>query len=120
MASSLIGDAFNTLKTLPGQISLATVLLVVILVAYVTLSFTELSYIGKAYNAIYHLSRFAYACFLKPHSGDGSGSQQDALESFYKSQASVYDATRTKLLQGREDMLALVGSSLWLGGFPAI
>lgn len=56
--------------------------------------------------------RFFYACFFKPHSGDGTGSQQDALESFYKSQAEVYDATRSRLLHGREDMLALVGSQL--------
>ena len=51
-------------------------------------------------------------CFLKPHSGDGTGSQQDALESFYKSQAAVYDATRNKLLQGRQDMLALVAAQV--------
>ncbi|KAE8826756.1 hypothetical protein HRS9139_07928 [Pyrenophora teres f. teres] len=56
--------------------------------------------------------KFAYGCFLKPHTGDGSGSQQDALESFYKAQAEVYDATRLKLLRGREDMLGLVAAQL--------
>ncbi|KAJ4305041.1 hypothetical protein N0V90_000571 [Kalmusia sp. IMI 367209] len=56
--------------------------------------------------------KFAYACFLKPHTGDGNGDQQDALESFYKAQADVYDATRTRLLRGREDMLGLVAAQL--------
>ncbi|CBX91144.1 hypothetical protein IAQ61_002607 [Plenodomus lingam] len=56
--------------------------------------------------------RFIYGCFLKPHTGDGSGSQQDALESFYKAQADVYDATRLRLLRGREDMLGLVSAQL--------
>jgi len=57
--------------------------------------------------------RFFYASFLKPHSGDGTGNgQQDALESFYKAQAGVYDATRKRLLRGREDMLGLVAAQL--------
>jgi betaine lipid synthase len=57
--------------------------------------------------------RFFYASFLKPHTGDGTGNgQQDALESFYKAQAGVYDATRKKLLRGREDMLGLVAAQL--------
>jgi betaine lipid synthase len=55
---------------------------------------------------------FVYACFLKPHDGDKKGTQQDALESFYKNQAGVYDATRRGLLKGREDMLALAASQL--------
>lgn len=55
---------------------------------------------------------FAYSCFLKPHSGDEKGNQQDALESFYKNQAGAYDATRGALLKGREDMLALAAAQL--------
>lgn len=55
---------------------------------------------------------FCYSCFLKPHKGDGKGTQQDALESFYKAQAGVYDSTRKTLLRGREDMLALVAAQL--------
>lgn len=55
---------------------------------------------------------FAYSCFLKPHEGDGKGTQQDALESFYKTQAGIYDSTRSALLKGREDMLALVAAQL--------
>ena len=56
--------------------------------------------------------RFVYACFLKPHESDSSAGQQAALESFYKAQADVYDATRKTLLRGREDMLALVAAQL--------
>lgn len=33
-------------------------------------------------------------------------------ESFYRAQADVYDATRLKLLRGREDMLGLVAAQL--------
>ncbi|KAL3488713.1 hypothetical protein BJX62DRAFT_253080 [Aspergillus germanicus] len=55
--------------------------------------------------------KFIYANFLKPHDKGGSG-QQDALESFYKTQATVYDATRKRLLRGREDMLGLVAAQL--------
>ncbi|UQC88162.1 uncharacterized protein CLUP02_13685 [Colletotrichum lupini] len=55
---------------------------------------------------------FFYSCFIKPHNGDKKGNQQDALESFYKKQAGAYDATRKVLLQGREDMLALVAAQL--------
>ena len=56
--------------------------------------------------------RFFYACFLKPHEKEGGNGQQDALESFYKAQAGVYDATRKRLLCGREDMLGLVAAQL--------
>ena len=64
-------------------------------------------------NALISFLRFFYASFLKPHTGDGTGNgQQDALESFYKAQAGVYDATRKTLLRGREDMLGLVAAQL--------
>ena len=33
--------------------------------------------------------KFFYVSFLKPHTGDGLGGQQGALESFYKAQASL-------------------------------
>ncbi|KAG9245506.1 hypothetical protein BJ878DRAFT_14677 [Calycina marina] len=56
--------------------------------------------------------RFFYASFLKPHTGDTGNGQQDALESFYSAQASVYDATRKRLLRGRGDMLGLVAAQL--------
>ncbi|KAI9684147.1 MAG: hypothetical protein M1829_003417 [Trizodia sp. TS-e1964] len=55
---------------------------------------------------------FFYVSFLKPHTGDLSNSQQDALESFYRAQASVYDATRKSLLRGREDLLGLLAAQL--------
>lgn len=61
---------------------------------------------------------FVYGCFLKPHTGDNNGSQQEALESFYKAQAKAYDTTRARLLKGREDMLGLVASQLKRKQFP--
>ena len=56
--------------------------------------------------------RFIYGSFLKPHTGDGNGNQQEALESFYESQAEAYDTTRTTLLRGRDDMIELVAAQL--------
>lgn len=106
--SSLLSDAYTRMN---GS-TLASVLLAVILVAFFVFSFTDVSSAGKAYSAGSYYLKFAYSCFLKPHTGDGTGSQQDALESFYKSQASIYDATRSRLLQGREDMLALVAAQI--------
>lgn len=55
---------------------------------------------------------FFYSCFLKPHAAGTKDNQQSALESFYASQAGVYDVTRKALLKGREDMLALVTAQL--------
>ncbi|KAL5332171.1 hypothetical protein BJX70DRAFT_408338 [Aspergillus crustosus] len=68
---------------------------------------------SKANHNIGNLSylKFIYASFLKPHD-KGGNSQQDALESFYKTQATVYDATRKRLLRGREDMLGLVAAQI--------
>ena len=64
-------------------------------------------------GAFASFSQFFYVSFLKPHTGDGTGNgQQDALESFYKAQAGVYDTTRKRLLRGREDMLGLVAAQL--------
>jgi betaine lipid synthase len=63
-------------------------------------------------NCIQSLWLFFYSCFLKPNNGDSKGNQQGALESFYKTQASAYDATRKVLLKGREDMLALAAAQL--------
>ncbi|KAL4959041.1 class I SAM-dependent methyltransferase [Aspergillus stella-maris] len=55
---------------------------------------------------------FCYCCFIKSHTGGNRSSQQTFLESFYKRQAYVYDTTRSCLLQGRNDMLALVAAQL--------
>lgn len=53
---------------------------------------------------------FCWGCFFAPIGHNGT--QQDALEKFYSGQASIYDATRKKLLQGREIMLSLAKSHL--------
>lgn len=85
-----------------------TVVLVVLLVTFVFVR----SFAGRAIlpTSVYNYLLFAWNCFFKPHTGDDTRSQQDALESFYKAQASVYDATRMRLLQGREEMLGLVAA----------
>jgi betaine lipid synthase len=36
---------------------------------------------GQAPGTVEAYLKFIYTCFLKPHTGDGSGSQQDALVS---------------------------------------
>ncbi|KAI4848986.1 hypothetical protein E4T44_03617, partial [Aureobasidium sp. EXF-8845] len=95
-----------------NQISIATVVLILLLVTYFTLSFTELETVGKLFHAVTTSAKFAYSCFLKPHTGDNTGNQQDALESFYKTQAGIYDVTRSRLLRGREDMLAMAAAQL--------
>ncbi|KIW48588.1 uncharacterized protein PV06_01160 [Exophiala oligosperma] len=56
--------------------------------------------------------RFAYVCLIKPHDGKAEAGQQSALESFYAAQANVYDATRRRLLRGREDMLSILAAKL--------
>lgn len=66
----------------------------------------------KQPSVLRSLLLFCYSCFLKPHEKSADGSQQGALESFYKSQAGIYDATRTVLLKGREDMLTLVAAQM--------
>ncbi|GAB7363065.1 hypothetical protein MBLNU230_g3357t2 [Neophaeotheca triangularis] len=110
--ASLSDSGWPALTNPINQISVGTLCMVLIVLSYFILSFTELSLFVKAYNAFAPYGRFIYACFLKPHNGDDSGSQQDALESFYKAQASVYDATRVRLLQGRENMLAIAAAQL--------
>ena len=59
---------------------------------------------------VYLLLRFAYSCFLAPIGH--SAQQKDRLDAFYTSQASIYDATRGRLLKGREEMLRLAAAHL--------
>jgi betaine lipid synthase len=63
-------------------------------------------------GALQSYLRFIYGSFLKPHTGDSNGNQQEALESFYKDQAEAYDTTRTALLRGRDDMVEFVAAQL--------
>ena len=90
----------------------ATLVLLIGVIFATTLQFTKKE--DEEYPSGFNsFLRFFYASFLKPHNGDGLGEgQQAALESFYKAQADVYDATRKRLLRGREDMLGLVAAQL--------
>jgi betaine lipid synthase len=94
------------------HVGIAGILLLAFLTAIFAAAFLQPAKYSGPLNTISAYGRFAYACFFKPHTGDDTGSQQDALESFYKHQAAAYDATRTRLLHGREDMLSLVASQL--------
>lgn len=105
------------LSNLPKDPHTQMILVGAVLVLLIGGIFTLNSHSGKRdeenQNAFISFLRFFYASFLKPHTGDGTGNgQQDALESFYKTQAGVYDATRKRLLRGREDMLGLVAAQL--------
>lgn len=52
--------------------------------------------------------QFCWACFVKPFAAHpDTHNQQGNLEEFYKSQAKIYDKTRTALLQGREMCLKM-------------
>ena len=94
------------------QVSLAAIGLLAFLTAIFAAAFLDPNKYSGPLVTVGAYARFVYACVLKPHTGDDSGSQQDALESFYKAQAAAYDATRARLLHGREDMLSLVASQL--------
>ena len=49
-----------------------------------------------ALEKVFSYLKFFYVSFLKPHTGDGGGGQQDALESFYRVQVCY-----TYLIYGR-------------------
>ena len=87
-------------------------LVVVVLGVFLAFIFSRIVATSEAAKPLRVYAYFAWNCFFKPHTGDGNRNQQDALESFYKAQASIYDATRVRLLRGREDMLGLVAAQL--------
>jgi betaine lipid synthase len=105
----VLTDAFNVI-TYP----IFTLLLGIALVAGLFLTFSLLSLfdVKTPFPSLTPYIRFVYGCFLKPHGGDTSGRQQDALESFYAAQAEAYDQTRERLLRGRKEMLGLVAAQL--------
>ena len=93
------------------KLIMASLIVVGLLVSFFALvSQKSRNQLGALPATLENATRFVWNCFLKPHTGDSSPNQQDALESFYKAQASIYDATRTRLLRGREDMLGLVAA----------
>jgi len=85
-----------------------------------------------AWQTLIHIKlylHFSYACFIRPFLPFSSGSKrslsvaaapltkagqahQKKLENFYGPQASVYDATRSHLLKGREQCLQLCAAYL--------
>jgi betaine lipid synthase len=96
-----------------AQIIIAGVALTLLIGIVFALTFTSSrKRDGQEPSAWESFVRFFYACFLKPQEKNSGSGQQAALESFYRAQADVYDATRRTLLRGREDMLGLVAAQL--------
>ncbi len=109
--------AFPGGNILPPDIGTKLIFAGTALAICLALGYSRLPNFGQAKkddnpSLIPSLFLFCYTCFIKPHRGDGKGTQQEALESFYQAQAGVYDVTRRALLKGREDMLALVTAQL--------
>lgn len=95
------------------QIFLVGVTVLVLVAVVFATTIRNAKYDDENPNPMTSFLRFFYASFLKPHTkSEGVNCQQDALESFYKAQAGVYDSTRKTLLRGREDMLGLVAAQL--------
>ncbi|OXV06799.1 hypothetical protein Egran_05434 [Elaphomyces granulatus] len=95
------------------SIALVAVVISVVIVSVFVVALQK----GKtddSHSGVFAYVKFVYANFLKPHDPDegGQGGQQHALESFYRTQAAVYDATRKRLLHGREDTLGLLAAQL--------
>ncbi|KAL2004404.1 hypothetical protein VTN02DRAFT_15 [Thermoascus thermophilus] len=111
LVDSLIpGFLLESMSLLHAYIAIAAFLVCVLVASIILFSFSK-SMIDTD-SGIFTYLKFVYASFLKPHERGGEGNQQHALESFYKTQASVYDATRKRLLRGREDVLGLVAAQL--------
>ena len=92
---------------------LSALFAVFVLVDQFLIGIRPLRKLSKSSDTLTTFGKFFYASFLKPHSGDGAlAGQQAALESFYKAQADIYDASRKPLLRGREDMLGLAAAQL--------
>ncbi|KAL8942789.1 MAG: hypothetical protein Q9216_001474 [Gyalolechia sp. 2 TL-2023] len=113
MADSVANDHFPLVAVLSSSLLSPLFLLVLsalLLTVYVALRSQKT--FQSVYTHLLDYCAFFYTTFLKPHSEVGGSGQQAALESFYKVQANVYDATRQRLLCGREDMLALAAAQL--------
>lgn len=101
-----------TIPAMSAPVAAGLLVLSILATMVILLAHSNLKFESPMLSAIQTYSKFAWNCFVKPHTKGESGSQQDALESFYSAQASIYDATRTRLLRGREDMLALVAAQM--------
>ena len=73
--------------SLPQSSILLALFAVIVLAAVVSFTTIARSKQFKVPHSLRTFARFFYASFLKPHSGDGAVTgQQAALESFYKAQ----------------------------------
>lgn len=68
---------------------------------------------AKVRQTLHFSAVFAWLCFVKPFLSKKSATHhQQALENFYEGQAHIYDHTRTHLLRGRQECMALAFSHL--------
>jgi len=111
MASTIL-SRIPSMPVMSAPIVAGFLVLGILATMVILLAQSNLKFESPVLSAIQTYSKFAWNCFVKPHSKGKSGSQQDALESFYSAQATIYDATRSRLLRGREDMLALVAAQM--------
>lgn len=110
--ASLLLDSVSSMPAMSAPVALGFLVLGILATMVVLLAHSNLKFESPVLSMIQTYAKFAWNCFIKPHSKGKSGTQQDALESFYSAQASIYDATRSRLLRGREDMLALVAAQM--------
>jgi hypothetical protein len=69
---------------------------------------------GQPVGTLEAYLKFIYGCFLKPHTGDGSGSQQDALVSLDN-----FDRLNHKLISCRRAFTRPRQTSTMLPGFAS-
>lgn len=110
--ASLLPSSLPSIPTLSAPVVAGLLAVGVFATMLMFLANSDHKFESPAISTVQTYAKFAWNCFIKPHTGSKNGTQQDALESFYKSQASIYDATRSRLLRGREDMLGLVGAQM--------
>ncbi|RMD40557.1 hypothetical protein DV735_g4554, partial [Chaetothyriales sp. CBS 134920] len=109
MESRVVGSSIATISQMDVETSLIALGIFALLALFVAHATNSLNFPGFGLSPYL---KFVYANFLKPQKGKVEGGQQSALESFYSTQASIYDTTRKRLLCGREDMLVLVTEQL--------
>jgi len=91
MSSSLLAlstswSSFQSFSLLHLKIVLAASAILFFLSGVFVIAFLKPKAWQDTSDTINNFGRFFYVNFLKPHTGDGLGGQQGALESFYNAQ----------------------------------
>ncbi|KAL8712007.1 MAG: hypothetical protein Q9220_003703 [cf. Caloplaca sp. 1 TL-2023] len=112
MAESALKTEFLSAVQATAVFSTGPLLLLAGVLLILFAGYASQKYLTTVFDSALTYCTFFYSSFLKPHSKNNGPGQQAALENFYKFQAGVYDATRRRLLCGRENMLALAAAQL--------